>query len=124
MGEALLVALIERILCVGAEFTIIWRIKKDKVVSAGCVFPKESLKVHVLNDGVSKVLLYLWRLQKRNLPCQIFSVVRDPSVGNIELASAVVTEHRSVGILPHKKKDSSRCTGRDSIRIDTVIEVP
>src|SRR5215472_5542621 len=84
-GEAFLVALIERILRVRAEFTIIWRIKKNKVVGTRCVCLQESLKVRVLNDRVSKVLLYLWRLHIGNLSCQIFSVVRDPPVGNIEL---------------------------------------
>src|SRR6266571_3199222 len=115
MGKALLVALIERILCVSAEFTIVWRIKKNKVVCIWCIFLKESFKVHVLYHGVSKVLSYLWRLHIGNLSCQIFSVVRNTPVRNVEFASAVVTEHRSVGILPHEKKDGGRGTGRDSI---------
>src|SRR2546429_8476758 len=124
MGETFLISFIERILRVGAEFTIVWRIKKDEVSSFRRMFLKERFKVHVLYHSISKMLLQLRGLHISNLSCQIFSVIRDATVRNVELTPAVISKHRSVGILPHKKEDGCRRTWRNSISICIVVKVP
>src|SRR6266516_3832513 len=108
IGQTFLISFIKRILCIGAEFTIVWWIKKDEISSFRRMFLKERFKVHVLYHSISKVPLQLRGSHIGNLSCQIFSVIRDATVGNVELTPPVISEHRSIGILSHKKEDSCR----------------
>src|SRR5258708_19314868 len=104
MREALLIPSTKLILRICAKFTIIWRIEEDEVIVYWHMLLEEIFKIHILYDGTGKMALHFWRLHISDLSCQVFSIVRNTTIGNIELTTPLVPKTLFIGILSHNAK--------------------